>query len=171
MLQIATAANTSQLQQICREAYTEHFASHWDEGGLEIYLEAEFNTQRVQEDIENPHKTYFFIRHEGESVGFIKMDFDASHEFFPNESCSELEKIYILPGYAGKGVGKKALAELISFCRKKDMNVIFLYVIDTNESAFHYYEKMGFQQDGTGRLEAPLFKEELRGMYRMSLKL
>ncbi|MEM8900287.1 MAG: GNAT family N-acetyltransferase [Bacteroidota bacterium] len=171
MLQIATIADTTLLQQVCREAYTQHFGGHWEEGGLDIYLEAEFNTKRVQEDITNPNKTYFFIKYEGETVGFIKIDVNASHESFPNENCCELEKIYILPGHAGKGVGKKALGELLSFCREKDMNAIFLYVIDTNESAFHYYQKMGFQQDGTGRLEAPLFKEELRGMFRMSLTL
>lgn len=171
MLQIATAADVSLLQQICREAYTEHFASHWDEGGLDIYLEAEFNTERVQQDIANPNKDYFFIKLEEEFVGFIKMDFDASHEAFPTERCCELEKIYILPGYAGKGIGKKALGELISISRKKGMKVIFLYVIDTNETAMHYYLKMGFQKDGTGRLEAPLFKEELRGMFRMTLAL
>ncbi|MEM6766190.1 MAG: GNAT family N-acetyltransferase [Bacteroidota bacterium] len=171
MIQLVTPSNIKSLQTICHTAYTEHFGNHWEEGGLDIYLKEEFNLERLQKEVTHPSKAYYFIQDGEDKVGFIKINFQAELALFPQATCCELEKIYILPDQAGRGIGKRALQEIINICREKASKAIFLYVIDTNEAARLFYVKLGFKQNGTGRLNAPLFKEELRGMYRMILTL
>jgi ribosomal protein S18 acetylase RimI-like enzyme len=49
--------------------------------------------------------------------------------------------------------------------------ILFLCVIDTNLNAIAFYEKLGFKFHSKTRLEDSYFKEELKGMNRMYLKL
>ena len=69
------------------------------------------------------------------------------------------------------GIGKMAMTEIINRVRNHGKKVFFLCVIDTNFSAIEFYKKLGFEFHSKTRLEVPHFREELRGMHRMILKL
>lgn len=155
------------LQQICKEAYSKNFGNHWEGNGLELYLEDQFGTDRLKEDLNNPQIGYYFIALEEQAIGFIKVRFVAIFEDFPKETTSELEKIYILPEWKGKGIGKLALQDLMDRICDLGKKTLFLCVIDTNHSAIAFYKKLGFQIHSKTHLEALHFKEELKGMYRM----
>lgn len=170
-LEKATTANIVQLQKICLAAYTQNFAHHWEENGLELYLENQFNTKRLASDIANPNLTYYFIKEADKPIGFIKVNLTPDLDNFTTEAVAELEKIYILPKLKGMGVGKKALISIIEEIKAIGKKVFFLCVIDTNNSAIAFYKKLGFQFHSKARLDVPFFKEELKGMYRMILNL
>jgi hypothetical protein len=40
-----------ELQKICIDAYSQNFSDHWNKGGLEWYLEKEFNAERMNADL------------------------------------------------------------------------------------------------------------------------
>ena len=71
------------------------------------------------------------------------------------------------PKAQGKGIGKKALLEIMTIVKAMGKQTFFLCVIDTNLAAIAFYKKLGFQFHSQTRLEAPLFKEELKGMHRL----
>ena len=48
---------------------------------------------------------------------------------------------------------------------------LLLDVIDSNLNAIAFYKKLGFKKTGTITLDAPFFKDELRGMDVMCLDL
>jgi len=158
------------LQEICKRAYSQHFADHWVNNGLALHLEYQYGTKRLTAELTDSTIDYYFIQSNKENIGFIKVKMQSSTEFLDLDNC-ELEKIYILPAYSGKGIGKKALSKIISNVREKGKRILFLCVIDTNESAIAFYEKLGFEFHSTTRIDAPHFKEELRGMNRMVLGL
>ena len=169
-LEKATSDNLTELQKICLAAYTQNFAHHWEKNGLEVYLAEQFSINRLTSDVNHPDFTYYFIKEGNKSIGFIKVNLAAKLENYPIESVAELEKIYILPAMKGQGIGKKALTAIIQKIKAIGKKVFFLCVIDTNKTAIKFYEKLGFQFHSTTRLEAPFFKEELKGMYRMFKK-
>jgi hypothetical protein len=43
----ASLADVIQLQAICIAAYPENFGHHWNENGLELYLENEFSQEKL----------------------------------------------------------------------------------------------------------------------------
>jgi ribosomal protein S18 acetylase RimI-like enzyme len=69
------------------------------------------------------------------------------------------------------GYGKIVMNEIINRILQKGKKIFFLRVIDTNRNAIAFYEKIGFEFHSKTRLEVPHFREELRGMNRMYLKL
>jgi len=169
-LQKASINNKLELQKICKESYSKVFANHWTGNGLELYLEEQFGNKRLELELINDDYEYFFIKKENKNIGFLKINFKTSDELSDLENC-ELEKIYILPEYSEMGIGKIAMTEIIKKVKQKSKMLFFLCVIDTNKSAIAFYEKLGFKLHSKTRLEIPDFREELKGMNRMYLKL
>lgn len=163
-----TLNDLKDLQYICIEAYSKNFKNHWTKNGLELYLESQFNIPRLISDIKDPNIDYFFISFNNKNVGFLKLK--TLTNIFEEGNC-ELEKIYILPKYKGKGFGRFSLISIIKNMRLLDKKSISLDVIDTNTNAISFYKSLGFKKTGTTTLDAPFFKEELKGMYLMKLEL
>ena len=165
-----TIDDSSELQHIIFEAYAKHFSDHWNENGLELYLEKEFSDERLEIDLNNPLIAYYFIESNKKIVGFLRINYESNPELSIEDNC-ELEKMYILPEYTKLGIGKAALGAVIEKIQKRGKKYLFLCVIDTNINAIAFYEKSGFKFHSKTRLEDPYFKEELKGMNRMYLKL
>ena len=169
-LKKALIRDITDLKKICIDAYSKNFHSHWNDGGLEWYLNNEFSTERLKSDLKDKKTKYYFIEHDHKSVGFIKIR-DNSMTNLHIENAVELEKIYILPEYKGLGIGKLAMNEIIKKTEERGKKNLFICVIDTNVNAFAFYEKHGFEFHSKTTLDAPYFKEELKGMNRMVKKL
>ena len=169
-LKIAQISDIIELQKICTDAYAQNFSDHWYEGGLALYLQKEFNSKRLKSDLADQNTGYYFIEYQQSVVGFIKIRYNP-HPDIPIENSAELEKIYVLPGYKGKGIGKLALYEIIKKVEGCGKSNLFLCVIDSNESAIAFYKKLGFEFHSKTTLDVPYFKEELKGMHRMVKEL
>ncbi len=164
-LKKALLENINKLKKICIDAYSLSFHNHWNDGGLEWYLDTEFSDKRLALDLTDKKTEYYFIEHQEKHVGFIKIKINSSSSFIPNSV--ELEKIYVLPECKGMGIGKLALNDIIQKTKNSGRACVFLCVIDTNESAIAFYEKLGFKFHSKTTLDVPYFKEELKGMNRM----
>jgi len=169
-LQKALIHEIVELQNICIESYSQIFANHWTGNGLELYLEQQFGHAQLNIELVDADIEYYFIVNNNINVGFLKLNYKTSHELSEFDNC-ELEKIYILPQYSGMGIGKMAMTKTIEILKQKAKKILFLSVIDTNQNAIAFYENLGFEFHSKTRLEVPYFREELKGMYRMHLKL
>ncbi|MEO1438325.1 MAG: GNAT family N-acetyltransferase, partial [Bacteroidota bacterium] len=78
---------------------------------------------------------------------------------------------YPKPKFGGQGLGKQAMHHIIEQLRQAGKAALYLCVIDTNDNAIAFYQKLGFQFHSKTRLEALYFRAELRGMHRMCLLL
>ncbi|MEP1489978.1 MAG: GNAT family N-acetyltransferase [Algibacter sp.] len=83
----------------------------------------------------------------------------------------ELEKIYLLPKYKRKGLGKFEFSSIIENQKEKDVKTILLDMVDTNISSIQFHETLGFKTIRKTVLKEPFFKDELRGMLIMELSL
>lgn len=167
ILEKVTSDKIEVLQAICIAAYTQNFAHHWEGNGLALYLENQFNTNQIAADLASPTLAYYFIKMDNLPIGFIKLNLSVPFDNYSAAEVAELEKMYVLPERKGQGIGKKALSAIIQEVKETDKKIFFLCVIDSNIAAMKFYEKLGFQYHSKTRLDAPFFKEELKGMHRM----
>lgn len=63
----------------------------------------------------------------------------------------EIISIYFLPEYMGKGYGKYLLEMVVKELKKMGFKTIFLWVLEDNYRARHFYEKFGFKNNGIYR--------------------
>lgn len=159
------------LHLICREAYSRNFQHHWNEGGLEGYLEKVFGRAILAAELSDPHIRYYVAFQEGTPVAFIKINLNSNLPGAPAEEGVELDKVYILPGCQGLKIGASLVDLVFREARAMDKVVCWLAVLDTNKPAIAFYERYGFRFHSTTRVGYPGFREELRGMWRMRVEI
>ena len=169
-LKKTTFQDIPNLSKLCKEAYSHYFGDHWTSNGLDLYLENQFSHSRLKNDLSETNLAYYFVMMDEVLTGFLKVKFNVSNDWFSESSC-ELEKIYILPHYKNQGLGAFAIQGLKQKAQALQQTILYLHVLDSNQEAIKFYEKLGFQSQGTHRLNVPHFKEELRGMQRLYIKL
>jgi ribosomal protein S18 acetylase RimI-like enzyme len=157
--------------QITRDAYRQNFAHHWQEGGLEEYVEAVFGTAVLAEALTDPSLQYHVAFAGGIPVAFMKLRLFSNLPDLDPEKGIELDKLYILPGYQGLKLGHQMLDLALGIAREMQKQVFWLAVIDTNTKAIAFYEKAGFRRHSPMRVGYPKFREELKGMWRMWLEM
>lgn len=60
----------------------------------------------------------------------------------------EIISIYFLPEYMGKGHGKYLLEQAVKELKAMGFKKVFLWVLEVNHRARHFYEKCGFKNSG-----------------------
>jgi ribosomal protein S18 acetylase RimI-like enzyme len=67
------------------------------------------------------------------------------------EGFGEVYSIYFLPEYMGKGYGKTLMQLSVDGLKEMGFTKMFLWVLEDNKSARHFYEKFGFSYSGTSQ--------------------
>lgn len=125
----------------CLKAYPTHFGSSFEEEqsksqlAYEIYLE--------KEDPDN----FIFGAFDGKTcVGICAFHREPREK---TRHRGELIQMYVASGYQKHGLGKELIARLVNRAfTSLGIEQIVLGVINTNLSAIHVYEKMGFREYG-----------------------
>ena len=161
----------SSFQEIARAAYYQNYFDHWNtKAGVDQYIEEQFGTARLQIELVDPKIEYNFIEYKDEVVGFTKLNLNPKGIDLPSGLC-EIEKIYLLPKFIGKGIAKQALSSVLHHAKAAGKTAVYLYVIDTNTNAIAFYRSFGFKMESKTQFKAPDFKEELRGLFKMRMAL
>lgn len=159
------------LYLVCREAYSQNFQHHWNQGGLEGYLEKVFGRTILAAELADPDIRYYVAFQQAKPVAFIKINLNSNLPGAPPEAGVELDKLYILPDCQGLKIGGSLIDLVFQAARTMDKQVCWLAVLDTNKPAIAFYERYGFRFHSTTRVGYPGFREELRGMWRMRLEI
>ena len=159
-----------QLRSLCLDLYPFYFGDYWTTEGLSAYMKEQFGYESLNRDLKSPKIKYFMINH-ADPHGFLKLNVDVTLEGYENVKCAELEKMYIHHKQKGKGLGSLAMSELIRLLHAEGFKLLFLEVLDSNNSAISFYQKSGFEHYRSYRLTYETFKEEYRGLNQMILNL
>lgn len=84
---------------------------------------------------------------DGELVGFASYDAEARPSA-DRPGMSELSSIYVLRAWQGRGVGRALMEEALARCPHDQ---VVVYVVEGNERAIGFYERMGFVPTGRRR--------------------
>jgi len=84
----------------------------------------------------------WFICAEGETVGYTVLTYGFDMEF--GGLLGIITDFYIDEQHRAKGIGSRALKEVIAFARRNGLSTIELQVIRGNEIALKFYQNAGF---------------------------
>ena len=159
------------LHKVCCDTYSQNFYLHWDEGGLDNYIDEVFGVDTLKIELSDKYIQYYVAFINQEPVAFMKINLFSNLPNLDMEKGIELDKIYILPHLKGMKIGKRLLDLAFDIANNHKKEIFWLSVIDTNREAISFYEKAGFKFHSKTQLDYPKFKEELKGMWRMYFEL
>lgn len=142
-------ADTPTLQRIGRQTFYETFAWGNSEEDMLSYLNSTFSEERLAEEINNPFSEMYFAVMESEPVGYMKINHGPAQNEFQEDSCLEIERLYVLKDFQGKNVGQTLLLKALSIAAWKNLDYVWLGVWEKNTKAIRFYEKKGFKSIGS----------------------
>jgi diamine N-acetyltransferase len=147
-LRLAESKDVEALVHLGRETYQQHFSAIWSVIGLQSYLDEHFTNKVISSHVNTRGILYFFIQDDDVPVGLLKLKLGQRIPAPPFDHGMELEKIYLLASFTGKGFGTYAINEAISLSQQTGSAFVWLDVLKSNEQAKNLYSRFGFQTVG-----------------------
>ena len=115
---------------------------------LTAYLEFAYDPVKLAKSIRKENNLYLLAYVEGKPVGFAKLKKHSLNELIVSPVQMELQKIYVLAEYQGRGVGAALMNEINNLAHEERPDSVWLDTYISNEKAIHFYGKYGFKKIG-----------------------
>ncbi len=163
----AVSEDIETLALLGHATFNETYAAENTQSDMELYLAQKFNIGQVSKEFNAPGSHFFIAEYQGTAVGYIKYSTNNSPEGLSGNPL-ELEHIYVLKEYHGRGIGKKLTENCISYALEKYHTVIWLIVWEKNLAAQKFYAGLGFKIFGKKEF---VLGNDVQNDYMMKLQL
>ncbi|WP_084138456.1 GNAT family N-acetyltransferase [Chryseolinea serpens] len=134
------------LAELGWKTFYETFAPLNNEADVKLYVDKNFTTERLIQELEDPH-AIFLIAQAGDTVaGYAKLRTQLNPDAPPDTVSIELERIYSDRDFLGKSVGKTLMQASIDLAKQRGCDTLWLGVWEFNPRAIAFYEKWGFEK-------------------------
>ena len=137
-----------QLQVISYETFDETFRHQNSPENMKAYLEKAFTLQQLEKEWVNDSSRFFFLYHDDELAGYLKVNVDEAQSEAMGEDALEIERIYIRNKHQKRGLGKMLFNKALEVALDLGKQKVWLGVWEKNENALAFYQKLGFVQQG-----------------------
>ncbi|WP_420321010.1 GNAT family N-acetyltransferase [Flagellimonas sp.] len=148
-LQQCTLGDLQQLVKISKDTFVDAFEKDNDPRDFETYIQQAFSMEQLRLELENQNTQFFFVFLGQELIGYLKLNKEEAQSDIKDSESLELERIYVVQKFQGKGIGNWLLQQVIQIGQKQALAYIWLGVWEKNEAAIRFYQKHGFQKFGT----------------------
>jgi len=112
------------------------------------YLEHTYDIEKIANSIAKSNNVFFVALYNNRPVGFAKVKKQSLNKQITDSRQMELQKIYVLKEYHGKGIAQALLHSIRQLAKTIQPDCIWLDVILQNSRAIRFYEKNGFEKCG-----------------------
>ncbi|MBM7580980.1 GNAT family N-acetyltransferase [Jeotgalibacillus terrae] len=147
-IKTCTPDDLSVLQNISYETFNDTFKNQNSPENMKAYLDKAFTRERLENELNNPLSTFFFIYANNEIAGYLKVNIEAAQSEEMGDESLEIERIYIRKTHQKSGLGKHLLKKAIQTANIHQKTMIWLGVWEKNEGAIAFYKRNGFVETG-----------------------
>jgi len=131
------------LRDISIETFVTAFSSQNTKEDMEIYVSDSLAVEKIKEELSNKYSIFYLVQVKDKIMGYLKLNIaTAQSEMIANGL--EIERIYLLLPYQGKGVGQLMLDKAFEVAKNLEKTRLWLGVWEKNHGAIRFYERNGF---------------------------
>ena len=134
------------LAKIAKQTFRETFAHDNTEEQLQEYFEEAYSLRTLSTELENPDSETYFIMHEEEIAGFLKVNWGNAQTERELENAFEIQRLYVLQTYQGFGLGKQLFEFALELAENNGFSWAWLGVWEHNTKAQAFYNRYGFEK-------------------------
>ena len=146
MIRKVEIADVEVLAKIAKQTFRETFAHDNTEEQLQEYFEEAYNLRVLSTELEDPASETYFIMHEEEIAGFLKVNWGNAQTERELENAFEIQRLYVLQTYQGFGLGKQLFEFALEHAEKNGFSWAWLGVWEHNTKAQVFYYRYGFEK-------------------------
>ena len=143
----ANVADADALAELGARTFTHTFGHLYQPDDLEIFLQ-NHSTANWAKELQDPAFEVRVAEQDGELVGYIKLG-PPHLPFEPRGEAAEVRQLYVVEEAKGQGVAHELMRWVIERARDNRADHLYLSVFTENHRARRFYEKYGFEPEGT----------------------
>lgn len=148
-IRYANKNDSSLLAELGRKTFYDTFIEYNTPEDMEKYLSEHYSPEIQMSEIQDPNIVFLIAEENDVSVGYAKLKALSKGDGVTGTKPMELQRIYTIQEYIGKGVGAELMKEAIRETKERGFNCLWLGVWEKNERAITFYEKWGFKKVGS----------------------
>jgi ribosomal protein S18 acetylase RimI-like enzyme len=143
----ADASHASLVATLALDTFCESFEKVNNPEDFKTYVDEAFSPSKIEEEINEPGSLYVLAYVNNELAGYARIRQSTEVENnFPGKKTIELQRIYALQKFIGKGVGKALMNYCLGLGKKQGAEILWLGVWEHNHRAQEFYKKLGFER-------------------------
>ena len=143
----ATPADAEALAELGARTFTHTFGHLYQESDLDLFLQ-NHSPENWHKELNDPAFEIRVAEQDGAMVGYIKLG-PPHLPFEPSGEAAELRQLYVVEDVKGQGVADALMHWVIDRARDRRADFLYLSVFTENHRARRFYEKYGFEPEGT----------------------
>jgi ribosomal protein S18 acetylase RimI-like enzyme len=148
----ANATDVVKLSILFKQVYIQTYGVEGVSDEFANFITKQFSIERLHDLIETNPDTVIVAVYKDNLAGVVEIEFNKQCPV-NNIVAPELNKLYILEWFCGKGIGYHLLAEAEKIVKSKGINEMWLWVLVSNERAIAFYERQGYQWIGNAAFQ------------------
>lgn len=147
-IRYANENDAALLAELGRTTFYTSFIEYNTPEDMEKYLSEHYSTEIQRSEIRDPDTIFLIAEQNSIPIGYAKLKQHSQGDGVAGTNPMELQRIYVIQEYIGKGVGPALMKEAIREAKERGFNCLWLGAWEKNERAIKFYEKWGFQKVG-----------------------
>src|SRR6476659_6640628 len=147
-IRYANEKDSSLLAELGRKTFYDALIEYNTPENMAKYVSTHFSPEIQMSEIKDPDTVFLIAEQNGGPVGYAKLKEQSKGDGVAGTNPMELQRIYTIHEYIGKGVGAELMKEAIREAKERGFNCLWLGVWERNERAIKFYEKWGFKRVG-----------------------
>lgn len=144
-IDIATADAAGELADLAAATFPLACPPSVAADNVAAFIEDNLSAAHFADYLSDPRRAVLAARHEERIVGYAMLIRDIPE----TDDSAELSKIYVLPGFHGRGVARELMDSALAEAARWGMRRVWLGVNRQNVRAQRFYAKCGFEISGT----------------------
>ena len=139
----------TRLLPVARRIFTETFSHLYDRDAFEAFCDKTYAVDGpMAKDLADQNVQWRVAAVGDEPIGYAKLTPLRAPAPNPREGARELQQIYVLSSWHGKGVAEKLMNWAVESALEANASELYLTVFDHNERAKRFYARHGFTEVG-----------------------
>lgn len=139
-LKVATQLDIPIIQDLANIVWPHTFAHLMSQEQLAYMMDMMYNTESIKKQMSDLNHCYLLVQDEGEQyMGYLSYEIN-----YKQQSLTKIHKIYVLPTYQGKGVGRYLIQQAVAIA-KENRNCELTLNVKRDNKALRFYESLGFE--------------------------
>lgn len=138
-------SHLAELVMISRDTFSGTFGNQNTPENIQLHLDNSFNEERLSGELADTNCEFYFAKNQDQIIGYLKINFNDAQTDLKEKEGMELERIYVLKEFQGRGFGNSMINFVIAKARETHIKYVWLGVWERNVKAVEFYKRQQFE--------------------------
>lgn len=148
----ANLSDITKLSILFKQVYISTYGINGVSDEFANFITKQFSLERLENLINNSPESIIVAVYKNNLVGVAEIEFSKKCPI-QGIIAPELNKLYILEWFCGKGIGERLLEASENLVLSKGINQMWLWVLESNSRAINFYKKHDYKTIGNASFQ------------------